>query len=207
VGSLSPKAGGEEVVVPFPVSRELVTPARNIRSTLLVASLQSLRERGRFEEYLRLLEPQWRNLPELAIPGVWLPIDAGLAHYHACDALRFTVAEQLEIGRAVGDRVHGTFLGTMIRGAKNVGMTPWMALAQARRLYERLFDGGAVTVTRAGPKDARMELVRNALIEIPYFRNAVRGLWQVAVEFFCTKAYVTETGRAEDSYHARIAWV
>ena len=207
MGSLSPRPADEQVVVPFPVSRDLVIPPRNIRSTLLVASLQSLRERGRFDEYVRLLEPGWRNVPDLAIPGVWLPVDAGLAHYQACEALCFTVAEQLEMGRAVGDRVHGTFLGTMIRGAKNVGMTPWVALAQARRLYERLFDGGAVTVTRVGPKDARMEMVRNSLVEIPYFRNAMRGLWQVAVGFFCTRAYVTETGRGEDSYQARIAWV
>jgi hypothetical protein len=207
VGSLSPKLAGEEFVVPFPVSRDLVIPPRNIRSTLLVASLHSLRERGRFEEYVRRLEQDWRNVPDLAIPGVWLPVEAGMAHYRACDALGFTVAEQLEMGRAVGDVVHGTFLGTMIRGAKNVGMTPWVALGQARRLYDRLFDGGAVAVTRVGPKDARMEIVRNALVEIPYFRNAMRGLWQVAVEFFCTKAYVTETGRGEGSYSARIAWV
>jgi hypothetical protein len=142
----------------------------------------------------------------MAIAGAWLPIDAGLAHYRACDALGFTPAEQHDIGRDVGSRIHGTFLGAMIRGARNVGVTPWMALGQARKLYERLFDGGAVSVTRVGPKDARMELVGNPAIEIAYFRNAIRGLWQVAVEFFCAKAYFTETGRGEWSYRVRIAW-
>jgi hypothetical protein len=196
----------DPIVVALPLARDRIHRPRNIRSTLIASSHRSLRELGRFDEYVRLLEPSWRELPSLALPAVWLPLEAGVAHYRACDALRFTVAEQHAIGREVGDRIHGTFLGAMIRGAKGVGVSPWNALAQSRRLYERLFDGGAVCVTRAGPKDARMELVANPLVAIPYFRNAMRGLWQVAIEFFCTKAYLNETGRTEDSYKVRISW-
>jgi len=193
-------------VVPFPAPRERIPPAKCVRSTLIVSSLRAIRQRQRIEEYVRLLEAPWHELPSLAIAGVWLPLEAGLAHYHACDALGFTLAEQHDIGHEVGDRIHGTFLGTMIRGAKNVGVTPWIALTQVQRLYARLFQGGAVCVIRAGPKDARMEMVGNPCVRIPYFRNGLRSLWQVALEFFCTKAYVTETGREGDSYRARIAW-
>jgi hypothetical protein len=206
VGSFAHKPVAEEILVPLPVSPALIAPPRSIRSTLLSASMRSMRERGRLDEYVQKLGPAWRNLPSEIVAGVWLPVDAGLAHYRACDALGFSVTEQLEIGREVGDRIHGTFLGTMIRSARSVGVTPWVALGQARRLYEHLFDGGAVTVSRVGPKDARMALVRNELVDIRYFRNAIRGLWQVAVEFFCTKAYLTETARSRDSYHVRIAW-
>jgi hypothetical protein len=188
------------------VPRDRVAPPRNIRSTLVASSLRSLRDRGRYEDYLGVLEASWRELPGLATPGAWLPIEAGLAHYHACDRLGFTVGEQHDIGCEVGKRIHGTFLGTMIRGAKGAGVTPWTALGQARRLYDRLFDGGACAVTKHGPKDARMELVANPLVTIPYFRNAIRGLWQVALEFFCSKAYITETGRDDTSYRVRISW-
>jgi hypothetical protein len=61
-------------------------------------------------------------------------------------------------------------------------------------------------VVKVGPKDARMELVGNSVVGIPYFRNAMRGLWAVALELFCTKAYVNEIGRSETTYKVRISW-
>jgi hypothetical protein len=190
----------------LPVPRDRIVLPRHIRSTLIASSFRAVRERGREDDYRKLLDPEWKDLPERAIPGVWLPFEAGLVHYRACDGLSLTVSEQLEIGRDVGARIHGTFLGTMIRAAKNVGVTPWLALAQTGKLYTHLFDGGAVCVMKAGPKDARMELVGNPCVGIPYFRNAVRGLWQVAMEFFCQKAYVNEAARTSTSYKARISW-
>jgi hypothetical protein len=206
MAGVSVRPAVEEVFLALPVPRELVRPPRNVRSTLIASSLRSLRERGRYDDYVRRLEDPWRDLPSRAIAGTWLPLEAGLAHYRACDALGFTPSEQHDIGREVGDRIHGTFLGAMIRGARNVGVTPWIALGQARKLYERLYDGGAVGVTRAGPKDARMELLGNPTLGIPYFRNAIRGLWLVAIEFFCMKAYISELARGEDWYRVRIAW-
>jgi hypothetical protein len=206
MGAAESRRADEEVVVAFPSSRERMHFPRNIRSTLIASSLRSIRERGRFDEYMSLLEASWRDVPTRAIAGVWLPFEAGVAHYRACDRLGYTLGEQLAVGREVGRRVQGTFLGTMIRGAKNAGLTPWVGLANTRRIYERLFDGGGCCVTRVGPKDARMELACNPIVSIAYFRNAMRGLWQVAFEFFCSRAYVTEIDRTEASYKVRVAW-
>jgi hypothetical protein len=198
--------GHEEIFVPLPAPIGRIHPPKSIRSTLIASSLRAIRERALFDAYLANLDDVWRDIPTRAIAGTWLPIAAALAHYTSCDRLGFTVHEQIAIGREVGDRIHGTFLGTMIRGAKNAGVTPWVALAQTERLYERLFDGGACSVTKVGPKDARVELVANPCLAIPYFRNAMRGLWAVALEFFCEKAYITEIGRSATSYRVRAAW-
>lgn len=206
MGALGFKLPEEQIIVPFSGPREQVHPPRSIRSTLLASSLRALHQRGRFDDYVRHLDAPWRDLPDRAIAGVWLPFAAGLAHYMACDALGFSAAEQHEIGRDVGDRIHGTFLGAMIRAARNVGVTPWLALGQTRKLYDRLFDGGDVCVVQVGPKDARMDLVSNPLAGVAYFRNAMRGLWQVGLEHFCSKAYVTEIGRSPSAYRVRIAW-
>lgn len=195
----------EEILVPFPATRDRIPSASDVRNTLIASSQRALRERGRFEDYMRVLKEPWREL-NFAVAGVWLPLEAALAHYRACDALGFTVAEQHEMGHDVGVRIHGTFLGTLIRGAKNAGVTPWIPLAHAHKLYDRLFNGGAVSVIRAGPKDARMEMVGNPCVGIPYFRNGLRSLWQVALEFFCTRAYVTETGHTNDSLRVRVSW-
>jgi hypothetical protein len=196
----------DEIIVPLRAPAERIPLPISVRSTLIASSLRALRERGRFDEYSSHLDAAWRELPMRAIAGTWLPLDAALAHYHACDRLDFTVHEQFQMGRDVGDRIHGTFLGTMIRGARNAGVTPWIALAQTEKLYDRLFDGGACSVTKVGPKDARVELIANPCVAIPYFRNAMRGLWLVALEFFCSKAYITEIGRTPTSYRVRAAW-
>jgi hypothetical protein len=195
-----------EVIVPLPGPRERIPATKQVRSTLIASSQRAVRDRGRFDEYLKLVDSRWREPLTIAVAGTWLPIDAAMAHYRACDGLLFSLAEQQQIGREVGDRLHGTFLGTIIRSAKTVGVSPWTPLANAQKLYARVFDGGAVSVLRVGPKEADIEMVRNALLGVGYFRNALRSLWQVAMEFFCTRVYVRETTRTDDSACVRVAW-
>jgi hypothetical protein len=185
-----------EVLVPYRAPRDKLGDATGVRSTLLASSLRSLRGHGLYDVYLARVDPAWREAILDAVAGIWLPIDAALAHYRACDTLGLTPAQQMEIGREVGDRVHGTFLGTMIRSARTAGVTPWTALGYTGKLYERLFVGGGACVLKVGPKDARCELAGNPLVDLTYFRNAFRGLYQVGVELFCTKAYVVEIPRA-----------
>ena len=94
----------------------------------------------------------------------------------------------------------------MFRAARGAGATPWVGFGHVPRLYERLFDGGACGVVKVGPKDARMELVGNPVVRYAYFRNAMRGVWHVALELFCAKGYVNEVGRTEISYKVKISW-
>ena len=196
----------EEVIVPFSCPRERIQPPKHVRSTLVASSLRALRERGLFAAYEKNLDPAWRSEVLETVAGVWLPIEAGLAHYRACDALPLSMLEVIGLGRDVGDRIHGTFLGTMIRTAKSVGVTPWAGFPYTPKLYERLFDGGGCSVGKIGPKDARMEVTANPMCGVPYFRVAMRGVWQVAIELFCQKAYVTEISRSETSYKVKVSW-
>src|SRR5690348_2644577 len=72
---------GEEAILPFGPPRL----ATAVRSTVVVTSLRALRSRGHFERYLELLDTSYRD-PMLALTaGTWLPIDAALAHYTACE--------------------------------------------------------------------------------------------------------------------------
>jgi hypothetical protein len=164
----------------------------SIRSTLLVSSLRSIRDRSFFDRYLELLPERYHDTVRSVIAGVWLPIDLGMAHYEACDALGFSAAEQITIGREVGAKIQGTLIGTMLRMATGAGMTPWVALAQYQKLRDRLLMGGGVVVTKLGPKEASVELVSMPLSRIPYFRCAFRGLNISGCELFCSKAYAEE---------------
>ena len=130
------------------------------------------------------------------------------AHYRACESLRLCVGEQLDIALKVGMHLHGTFLGAMLRMARTVGVTPWGALAYTDKLYERLFRGGGIAVTRVGPKDARVDLVGNPLCQTEYFRVGVRGVYQAALELFCERLSTHEIPRRypELDMAVRISW-
>jgi hypothetical protein len=88
--------------------------------------------------------------------------------------------------------------------ARDVGVTPWMLLTRGNQMYSRLFrGGGGVRVIERGPKEARADVAGLSLLDIPYFRHALRGLYQAAVSLFCLQSYVHEVAR--DGGPTRIA--
>jgi len=185
--------GTGEIVLPFSGPPEKLGVATRIRTTLLVSSLQSLRRRGSFDPYMHLLSQEHHMTVNSMIAGQWVPMAVGLAHYEACQALGISQPEVVAIGREVGDKIHGTFLATMVRMAGQVGATPWTAMSFVGRLYDRLFQGGGgVTVIKLGPKDARVVFVGMPVARVPYYRMAMNGVFEVGTELFCKKAYVAD---------------
>jgi hypothetical protein len=201
--------GVPEIVVPLSVPRERIQPITQFRSTLLTSSLKSIQDRSLGDRYLAALPAHHHDAVRACIAGVWLPIELGLAHYEACDALGLSTQEQLAIGREVGLKIQGTFLGTMIKLAKGAGVTPWLCLGQYQRLWDRLMIGGGVLVTKHGPKEARVEFPNMVFTRIPYFRTAFRGVNAASCELFCTRAYVEEIKKlcSHVSLGYRISWV
>jgi hypothetical protein len=180
-----------------------------VRSTLIATSLQSLRTRRLYDRYVRLLQGPHKETILTAVAGSWLSIEAAAAHYRACDALHLDTALQLAMGMDVGNRVHGTFLGVMVRTARTAGVTPWLALSNSAKLHGRLFSGGGgIAVTEIGPKDARVDLVGNVLCDIEYFRVGMRGVYHAAVQLFCSSVYTVELSRirAPRASAMRISW-
>lgn len=199
----------EEVILPFPTSGAL-GEATQVRSTLLASSIASLRRHDLFDRYVALLSHEHRDAVLSSVAGQWLPMPVGRAHYHACDQLGLTAAQQVQIGSEVSIKIHDTFLGVVIRTAKQAGVTPWIVLSRGHQMYSRLFDGGGgVRVIRYGPKEARADIVGIPLLSIPYFRNAMRGIYQAAIGLFCVQAYVQEMARESGPTRAslRLSWV
>ena len=179
-----------EIVVPFRVPEQQLGRATHVRTTLLVSSLGSLRKRGHLDAYFRHLASEHHGSVRAMIAGQWAATDVGRAHYLACDALDLPGPEVNAIGREVGDRIEGTFIATIVRMAGDVGATPFVALTQTERMYDRLFRGGGGTsVSRLGPKDARIEIAGFGFADVPYFAKAMAGVFEVGAELFCKKAY------------------
>jgi hypothetical protein len=196
----------EDTVLALPTP---VTPARHARSTVLLGSIATLREADRFDEYQARLPLEHRETLLNMVAGAWIPIDVALAHYETCNALALPLDRQVANGRATFDKTRGTLLGTMLRMARESGMTPWSVFPYYQRFWERGYDGGGIAVTRLGPKEARLDLVQFRLVECPYYRHAVRGLATGVLELFCQKAYVTERPgmRSPASVSFRMQWV
>jgi hypothetical protein len=162
-----------EVLIALPRTIPAMT---GVRSTLIQSSLNTLRNRGHFERYLTLVDPKFKQTLLETLAPEWLTVEVGAAHYAACDALELRPSELLEIGEAVGERIQGTFVGTLVRRARTVGLTPWLMVPHFERLRERLLQGGAMEVTQTGPKDCTVDMRQLELCQFSYFRAAFCGV-------------------------------
>lgn len=187
-----------------------VTPARHMRSTILLGSMSSLRRAGHFERYAGALDPRHRDTLLQAVAGIWIPADAALAHYRACESLGLAPDAVVELGRSTFRTTEGTLFGTVVRLAKGAGVSPWTVLPQLQRFWDRGYDGGGIRVLRLGPKDARLDLVQCGIAESPYFRYALRGVVAAVLQMFCGRVYVQdlahEAPRAPGSMSLRAQW-
>jgi len=196
-----------EVLATFPVAGGVPIPATYIRSTILGASVLSLRTRGHFDRYIALLPAAHHKAILESVAGTWIPMEIGLAHYRACNALELTAAEQFEMGASVSDRVYGSFLGTLVRIAKGVGFRPTGVAKHYPRLWERVFQGGGFRIARVGPKDLEIDFKQVELFDIPYFRRAFRGLNQAGFQMFASHVHVREASTRHGELALRLSWV
>jgi hypothetical protein len=184
-----------------------VPPVRNVRSTLILASVETVRRLGRFDDYERALAPEHKETILQVIAAQWLPIEVALAHYTACDALGVSNETTLQAGRSTFEGARGTLLGTAVRMARGAGITPWNLWPLSMRFWSRGCDGGAVGIVRAGPKDVHATIAECPLFASQYFRVGLRGLIAGLTELFCTRAYVTERRHRNHTVEYRVQWV
>lgn len=181
----------EEAIVPLRGSITEVEPVTYVRSTQIAASVLALQAKGHFDRYVRNLPGSFHEAVLRSVPGTWLPVDVGVAHYRAAEALGLTTEEQFAMGSGVAERIQNGLLGTLVRMAKTAGVTPWMGLEYIPKLWQRTLIGGAVAVYRLGPKEARFEAYgAPELAELSYFRNGFRGMFASSGSLFCSKIYV-----------------
>jgi hypothetical protein len=163
----------------------------HVRGTLLVASIETLKNAGHYERYLSLLAAPFREVLPFTLAHSWVPLELAMAHYGACDALALSEAELERIGELVATRFAETFLGTLLRATRNAGVdAPWIALRAQGRMWDRLYIGGHVRITRTGPKDALGEFQGLPLSQFPYFRSAYRAYYRGIAHMFVRTAYV-----------------
>jgi hypothetical protein len=198
------------------VEREVIIPhqappssATHVRSTLLQSSLNFLRERGHMDRYERIVPAEHRDAILGTLAPTWHPIEVGLAHYGACDRLGLPPAELVAIGQAVGDRIQGTFMKTLVQSARAAGVTPWLLFKRFDRMWDRLFQGGSIELVKVGPKDLTVEVLGGRCSQYQYFRTAFTGVVRAGFKFVGVRAAYVNEGpwdSRRDSFVMRAAW-
>jgi hypothetical protein len=197
----------DETLIPLPAS---IRPVNAVRSTLIQSSINTLRERGHYDRYLGLLAERHREQILHTLAPEWLPIEVGIAHYAACDALHLPDAELTAVGESVGHRIQGTFISTLVKKARTMGLTPWLILGQFQRLWERLIQGGATSLIKRGPKDAIVEVRMLPLARFDYFRAGFCGVILSGIKIGAGRAAtvrVSDLRNVESRLLFKASWV
>jgi hypothetical protein len=77
-----------ETVLALPAPADRVPVATAIRSTTLVSSMAALRAAGLVDRYFGLLPAEHAPVVRGLVAGEWLPMEVGMAHYGAVEALQ-----------------------------------------------------------------------------------------------------------------------
>lgn len=184
-----------EVIAAFP---NPIEPTTHVRSTLLCASIQSLRQRRHVDAYLANLAEHERAEMLAMPPGLWLPVERACVHYAACDRIRLEPAERQEIGADVARRIQQSLLSVIVRLTKEAGVSPWSVLTRTEKLRQPTWQGGGIQVTKLGLKDAHLEWVRQPCVRFDHFRLGFLGLVKGLCELYCRRAFTKEDGQAGD---------
>lgn len=180
-----------------------------MRGTLLMAARTQLRLSGLFEAYDRGLTAEARQQLEGVMAGTWTPIALAHAHFAAVDALELSEAAILENQRAGATKLHEVFLSTAFRLVRESGLTPWTGMPALAKVWERMFDGGAVGVQQVGPKDARLHIVAHPLLRYRYHRIGMRAHAEKVLGLCTVRVFVHEVAReaSADALTLLARWV
>jgi hypothetical protein len=181
---------------------------RETRSTLIVSAILTLRARGFYERYTELLSPKLKEELLGLIAGIWIPAPLGLEHYRAVEQLALPPSTIEAIGAEMAERTSKTAIHSAVKMSKEIGVTPWAALAQAHRLRESTWRGTDIAVWKLGPKEARYDWVGQPYSEVPYFVTSFNGFMRALISMFCTRAYthIVPERSTPTSFSIRISW-
>ncbi len=159
-----------------------------MRGTLLVSSQQAIRDKGLFDDYIRLVPPELEVGLRGMIAAEWVPMNLASAHYAALDGLELSNPEIQEIGEKVISRIQRAYLGTIIRGlGRQVGPVPLFRRIQDG--WDKALQGGEAAAYLDGPKDITLSIYKMPLAKYSYIRHGWVGIYRGALGLVSKRAF------------------
>jgi hypothetical protein len=177
----------DETIVALPVP---VRPVSQVRSSILLVSLQALRQRGYIDQYRQTL-PQSAQAEIFSLAGPrWVSIELARAHYRTCDALPLLTAERMAIGAYNAERLQKGWLNVLVRMSRDAGVSTWTVLRKGGELVAQAWDGGGLEIRKVGPKDAYVAWYQQPLFESEQFTVGFNGMLQALLGLYASRVYV-----------------
>jgi hypothetical protein len=201
-----------DVFLPFRHGGAEGPPTTEVRSTIVVSGIESIRSKGLHARYVEALSPETPAVRErflTLVPGEWLPVELAFKHYAAADRMGIDPAVIDAIGAEVAERINKSVLSVAVTLSKRAGVTPWSALSLAHRINDINWRGGDVGVWKVGPKDAIYDWVGQPCASLPYFTTSFGGFLRALAALFSAKAYtaVVPERCSPTTISYRLSWV
>jgi hypothetical protein len=178
---------------------------------LLVTFLAKLSEQGLEEQYVSALPPALRGGLNGVIASSWVEAELAMTHIQVCQGLGVADEKAEELGHDLASRIADTWLGTIVRAARNSGIEAMSAvLKQNDRSFSRMYKGGRTMVTEYGPKEMVIEDHGNPLLSLQLFRCCYLGFMKGLADLFTKSAHVRFVPPQQHDRHGiatRFSWV
>lgn len=196
-----------EILVAHDPNAGDVTEVRNL---VLQSSLAELKAHGYYERYVQHIEPSTlEDLLSRVAPG-WVPVDLAMAHYKACDDMNLSTEELSAMGRSVGERIQETTLVSAAKTSRDENFDPWQVEAQLHRMWQRLYRGGSIQVTKLGSKEKLIEQRGYPMNRFHYYRQALvwaLGATHTAVGLRVSRIRVEKYEPDTHEVGVRLSWL
>jgi hypothetical protein len=183
-----------------------------VRGSLGVGVKKLLGDTGHYERYLALLPEENRDTAKFALAASWVPAEQAMMHCETVDALQLDDKEVQQMGQVLGGYILDSLFASVLRAARSAGADAgaWICLKHADRVWNRVYQGGGVSVIQAGPKDAVIEVHGLPFAASPAFRVMhcafLRGIVMLVARTCVAK--VTRAREARDGTLAvALSWV
>jgi hypothetical protein len=195
-----------QVFLPF--SRSPVEPVTEVRSTLLLAGIQSVRAQGLYPQYSDVLSPEVRERIVGLAGGIWVPVELAVAHYSALDRLAIGRHTIEALGAEVAERTWKHILAPVLARAKRIGPKPWEAFSYTHETVKLNWRGGDVQITKEGETQALYEWVGQPCANVPYFVTSFGSFMRALTNLFSSRAHssVVPERSSPTTIALRLSW-
>jgi hypothetical protein len=164
-------------------------PIVEVRSTLVMAGLQSARAHGLYSRYVEALPAEWQERILGLTAGGWVPVEMAVQHYKAMDTLELGPVAIEAIGAEVANRTWKHILAPVMARAKRIGPNVWEALTYTHDTVDLNWRGGDIRIFRESPTQALYEWVGQPCASVPYFVTSFGAFMRSLINLFSARAY------------------
>jgi hypothetical protein len=164
-------------------------PVVEVRSTLIMAGLQTARVHGLYPRYLEALHTEWHERIVGLTAGGWAPVDMAIEHYKAMNKLEVNPLIIEAIGAEVANRTWKHILAPVMARAKRIGPNVWEALTYTHETADLNWRGGDVRIFKESPTQALYEWVGQPCASVPYFVTSFGAFMRSLINLFSGRAY------------------